>query len=355
MRESSACWDTVSGALAGLGLEGPCQVHIAPTLLCLDDRAHQVFMGFDDWSSVARHLGRRHSLETQVWIEGEEGAEKVTLGCLTPDLRPGWVVLPALETEFGGGLQSLVEVVDRLLAPGGCPWDQAQTHDTLKRHLIEEAYELIEAIESCDSDRLIEELGDVLLQPVMHAQIAAKAGQWDIEAVARAVTLKLVRRHPHVFGSVEANDADEVLRNWDEIKRQEKGGGRNSALDGVPRSMPALSRAFEVSKRAARLGFEWHDLDGVWTKLAEEEKELWAAVEKGTGVPEELGDLLFTIVNIARWLKVDPEEALRRMVDRFQERFETMESLADRPLKDLNLDDWDELWTKAKAAQTRSQ
>jgi tetrapyrrole methylase family protein/MazG family protein len=242
-------------------------------------------------------------------------------------------------------------VVDRLLAPGGCPWDQAQTHDTLKRHLIEEAYELIEAIESGDAERLIEELGDVLLQPVMHAQIAARNGHWDIEAVARAVTEKLVRRHPHVFGSVEAKDADEVLHNWDEIKRQEKGTSGRSALDGVPRSMPALSRAFEISKRAARLGFEWHDLDGVWTKLAEEEKELWAAVEKGTGVPEELGDLLFTIVNIARWLKVDPEEALRKMVDRFQERFATMESLAGRPLKELNLDDWDELWTKAKAAQ----
>jgi MazG family protein len=354
MMEGSPAGDVVCRALADLGLSGPFQAHVGPTLLALDDRAHQIFVGFRDWSAVAARIARRRGPNAEVWIEQGAGPRRVPLPRVRAAIEARWIVLPSLGDRSAGGLEGLIQVVDRLLGPDGCPWDQAQTHDSLKGCLIEEAYEVIEAIEGGDVDRLVEELGDLLLQPVMHAQIAAKDGRWDIEDVARAVTGKLVRRHPHVFGGGDASDADDVLRRWDEIKARERGTGPKSALDGVPRSMPALSRALEVSKRAARLGFEWHDFGGVWTKLAEEERELWAAVESGQGVEEELGDLLFTIVNIARWLKLDPEEALRRMVDRFQARFKAMESMADRPLRELSLEDWDSLWERAKSAQGRS-
>lgn len=245
-------------------------------------------------------------------------------------------------------LGELVHVVDRLLGPGGCPWDQEQTHATLKKHLIEEAYETIDAIDAGDLDALREELGDLLLQPIMHAQMEKAAGRWGIDAVARGIVDKLVRRHPHVFGDVSAEDTEAVLRNWDAIKRME---GKTSVLSGVPRSMPALARALSVSKRAARAGFEWGSIEGVFEKLREEETEVREALASGDPdhVEAEIGDLLFTVVNVARWAKVDPEEALRGMLDRFTARFERMEALAATPLIDLDPEGWDALWNRAKA------
>jgi tetrapyrrole methylase family protein / MazG family protein len=250
-------------------------------------------------------------------------------------------------------LEELVVIVDRLLGPGGCPWDQAQTHESLKRHLIEEAYEVIEAIDENSTEKLKEELGDLLLQPIMHAQMACRDGRFCSEDVAKGIVEKLVRRHPHVFGEIDVTTAEEVLQNWDEIKKQEKGASQSqSVLAGVPRAMPALLRAYEISKRAARSGFEWPDEEAVFDKLREEERELREAISSGNerDIEAELGDMLFTIVNIARWRKIEPEDALRKMLDRFTERFQHMEAASTRPLKELSPAEWDDLWNSAKFA-----
>ncbi|HWA84324.1 MAG TPA: nucleoside triphosphate pyrophosphohydrolase, partial [Fimbriimonadaceae bacterium] len=190
-------------------------------------------------------------------------------------------------------LYQLVDVSDRLLAPGGCPWDRAQTHESLKKYLLEETYEVLEAIDSGSDEKLKEELGDLILQPVMHAQMKKAAGKFDIDDVANEVVLKLVRRHPHVFGDVSAEDADEVLKNWDRIKRTEKGDEPRSILAGVPKGMASLLRAHEISKRAARCGFEWPDIDAVFDKLHEEETELKEAIAAGDRkhIESEIGDL----------------------------------------------------------------
>jgi tetrapyrrole methylase family protein/MazG family protein len=264
-------------------------------------------------------------------------------------LGEGILVVPSPSQ---GALYELVAVVDRLLGPGGCPWDRAQTHESLKRYLLEEAYEVLDAIDSGSEDKLKEELGDLLLQPVLHAGMKKAAGSFDIDGVAREICTKLVRRHPHVFGDVSVEDADEVLRNWDRIKSEEKGHEKPaSRLAGVPNGMASLLRAFEVSKRAVRAGFEWADIDAVFDKLREEELELREAIKSGQPdkIEAELGDLLFTAVNIARWAGVEPEEALRKMLNRFTARFQHMEALATKPLEELNLEEWDDLWVKAKA------
>lgn len=262
------------------------------------------------------------------------------------------IVLKPIAAEHPGGVYGLVHIVDRLLGPGGCPWDQEQTHKSLQKYLLEEAYELIDAIDDGSMERMKEELGDVLLQPIMHAQMEALAGGFDIDDVAQATADKLVRRHPHVFGDTSANTAEEVLRNWDQIKKTEQGTPR-SVLQGVPRTMPALLRAHEISKRAARSGFEWPDFEGVLDKVREEIDELKSAVSGGDQdhVKAEIGDLLFTIVNVSRWLGAEPEDALRTMLDRFTERFMWMEGRAPLPLRELSADQWDELWNQAKQAQ----
>lgn len=308
-------------ALARLGLQGAYQVHYPPTVLAHDRRAHQVFVGW----APERFAG-------QLVASGQD-----------------WV-LPAWEREHPGGVYGLVWVVDRLLGPGGCPWDREQTHETLKKHLLEESYELLDAIDSGDDQRLREELGDVLLQPVMHAQMERVAGRWDIDAVAEAITEKLIHRHPHVFGDVDANDAETVLRNWDRIKQQEKGERPASLLEGIPSGMASLLRAYDVSKRVARNGFEWPDFAAVWEKLAEEEVELREALASGsqTRVEAEVGDLLFTAVQVARWAGVEPEEALRKMLNRFCARFMAMERMTPKPLQELSPAEWDELWSRAK-------
>jgi len=339
-------------ALRRLRLQGPYQVHVSPVVLIPDERAHQIFEGFGpSLSDVAQGLLSRYPEWCPATVLRGHARGDLTLGEVA---EKDWtsddqLILPAIRSEHPGGLYGLVWVVGRLLGPGGCPWDQAQTHESLKRHLIEEAYELLEAIDRKDDDGLLEELGDVLLQPVMHAEMRAVAGGWGTDAVAKAVTDKLVRRHPHVFGDSEAKDADAVLAQWDKIKAEEKGmEAPASILAGVPGSLPALLRAYEVSKRAARAGFEWPDIGAVWDKVREEEAELADAVQKGHGVEDELGDLLFTLVNVARWLKVDPEDALRRMVDRFTLRFQAMEARSSRPLSELSPEAWDDLWNEVK-------
>ncbi len=262
----------------------------------------------------------------------------------------------------GGGpkplppLDQLADVVRRLLGPGGCPWDQEQTHESLKKYLLEECYEVIDAIDSVSDPALREELGDLLLQPIMHAAMAERDGRFSIDDVVNEIVLKLVRRHPHVFGSVQAEDSETVLRNWDAIKRVEKGvAEQRSILEGVPRSMPSLLRAHEISKRAARSGFEWPNMEAVFDKLREEESELKAAIAKGDQeeIEAEIGDLLFTAVNLARWVNVEPEDALRQMLDRFCCRFAQMEGASQEPLEQLSPESWDELWNEAKRKEAQ--
>ncbi len=341
----------IDGLLKRLGLQGSCQVHVAPTVLQPDQRAHQVFIGFD---SAEPFLGTLRELYPSASLLTVLAGNGRSIHFLNEE--PVWAesacaVLPAMQVDHPGGFYGLVWVMDRLLGPGGCPWDQEQTHQTLIKYLIEEAYELVDAIEAGDETAMREELGDCLLQPVFHAQMEARDGNWSIEGPIKAITDKLIRRHPHVFGDVDVADANEVLKNWDKIKTSEKGGEvKESVLAGVPRSLPALERALVVSKRAARCGFEWPDLNAVWDKVREEEKEFLEACESGEKdhMASELGDLLFTYVNVARWLEIDPEEALRKMLTRFTQRFQTIESLSDQPLGDLSAEAWDRLWVTAK-------
>jgi tetrapyrrole methylase family protein / MazG family protein len=245
----------------------------------------------------------------------------------------------------------LAVIMDILQGPDGCPWDKKQTHDSLKKYLLEEAYETLEAIDNRDFDALAEELGDLILQPVFHMRLAERDARFAFSEPLRRITDKLIRRHPHVFGDINVADADEVLQNWDAIKKTEKQEAR-SILQGVPNAMPALARAHEISKRAARAGFEWPEFSGVKEKVQEELAELDEAILSGdkTAVKSELGDLLFTLVNVARWQEIDAEDALRTMLNRFQTRFQHMEEHSDKPLRELSFDEWDDLWNQAKSA-----
>ena len=253
-----------------------------------------------------------------------------------------------------GQLERLVQIGNRLLAPDGCPWDREQTHVSLKKYLLEETYELCDAIDSTEPNAIIEELGDVLLQPIMHSAMGARDGQYSIDEVGQAICEKLIRRHPHVFANISAEDSATVLKNWDAIKRTEKLSLKESTsiLDGVPSSAPALVQGLEVTIRAARQGFEWKNIDDVWLKLSEELVELHNAIatESSEHVSDELGDVLFTIINIARWLGVNPEESLRNMVIRFKERFLWMENHCTSALSELSASEWDALWKQAKAS-----
>jgi tetrapyrrole methylase family protein/MazG family protein len=269
------------------------------------------------------------------------------------------VFVPPLPTEKRKpGFDELVSVMARLRDPdGGCPWDLKQSHTSLRPYVIEEAYEVAEAIDADDPDKLTEELGDLLLQVVFHAQLAREEGVFDIGDVTAAIVEKLIRRHPHIFGDVSVSGADQVLDNWNAIKAAEKGHeNRKSVLDGVPKSYPALLMALEVSKRAVKVGFEWPDTGAVLDKVEEEVAELkaeLAAPEPDTAkAAGELGDLLFTAVNVARRLGIDPEDALRKQIDRFGRRFRHIEGRAQgtgRDVSDLNLDEMESYWREAKA------
>jgi tetrapyrrole methylase family protein / MazG family protein len=252
---------------------------------------------------------------------------------------------------------SLVGIMARLRAPDGCPWDREQDHKTLRKYFIEETYEVIEAIDADEPEKLCEELGDALLQVVFHAQLASEEGFFTSDDVAARIVEKLVRRHPHVFGEIDVADSDEVLRNWERIKREEKGDAApQSILDNVPRGLPALMQAMEISKRVVKVGFEWNAFADVLAKVDEELAELKAELASDTPdrdkIFAELGDLLFTMVQIARWQKMDPEEALRTMLGRFAARFRYIERRAREQQRDLNtmsLAEMDALWNEAKA------
>lgn len=271
--------------------------------------------------------------------------------------RPG---APAAHPEF----DRLVRTMWRLRQPDGCPWDREQTNRSITRNMVEEAYEAVDAIEAGDDAHLVEELGDVLEQVVLHAQIAADEGRFTIDDVVRGINEKLVRRHPHVFGAhAQAGDGGEVQDIWDEVKAAERAAAGEKderpqgLLDSVPRSLPALMQCQKISKRAAKAGFEWPDEEGVWRKVAEERDEF---EREAPGSPEraaEFGDLLFSLVNVARWEGIDAEEALASANRKFRRRWARMEELAGREgvdLGSLDAGSLNELWDRAKAEESPS-
>ncbi|HEY5119360.1 MAG TPA: nucleoside triphosphate pyrophosphohydrolase, partial [Anaerolineales bacterium] len=255
-----------------------------------------------------------------------------------------------------GALEEFQETVAHLRAPEGCPWDREQTHKSIRGNLLEETYEALEALDRDDPVHLAEELGDLLLQILLHAQIATEAGEFRMADVVGGVDAKIRRRHPHVFGEVKVNGVGDVLRNWEEIKageREQEGNEDRGLFGGVPLAMPALEQAIGYQKRAARVGFDWPEIGGVRAKLDEELGELDAA-ENDEEREAELGDLIFAAVNYARWVKVDPEAALREANARFRTRFEHVEAAAKRlgkPLKGMSLEELDALWEQAKAGE----
>jgi MazG family protein len=254
---------------------------------------------------------------------------------------------------FSDGVEAIFEVVHRLRAPGGCPWDREQTHESLRPYLLEETYELLEAIDAGDDAKMREELGDLLLQVAMHAEIAAEEGRFDAREVSEAVAAKMVKRHPHVFGDVSVANADEVLRNWEHQKIQEsrRAGNDESVVDRVPASLPALAWALGLQKRAARVGFEFATPAAAAESVAEEARELSADAGDHDRAFEEMGDLLFAIVSLARSLKVNPEDALRVAGQRFRTRFAAAEAALRSEGKSFtDLDDGEklQLWEKTR-------
>lgn len=270
-------------------------------------------------------------------------------------------------------LEAFVGTIARLRAPDGCPWDREQTHKTLARYLLEETYEVLDAIHQEDPRKLKEELGDLLLQIVLNAQVAKDDGHFDMEEVAAAINAKMIRRHPHVFADTKVKDASEVVSNWQEIKeqekREEKERGREegkdhaehaSALDGIPRSMPALMQALKISEKAVHEGFEWYRESDVWDKLYSEIAELKEAISnpdlqeplKAPAARDEIalefGDILFCLVNLTRWHALDPEQCLLLTIEKFKTRYRAMEQISGAPLRDLSKERLNDLWEEAK-------
>ncbi len=281
------------------------------------------------------------------------------------------IVVSARDRAAGKWFEKLVALQARLRGPNGCPWDREQTHESLRKYLIEETYEVLEAIDSGDSREFSAELGDLLLQVVFHAILAEESGRFTMLDVIESVHTKMVRRHPHVFGDVRAGTSAAVLKNWEQIKAEERAAkgktsearvAADSILGGVPRSLPAVLEAYQLTRRASRVGFDWEKLGGIFDKLDEERHEIEATLKsaapaKSTApaqrLEEEVGDLLFVGVNIARFLGVDPEIALKSANRKFKQRFQWMESVAVREGKrfaDLPRKRMEELWNEAKAA-----
>ena len=252
----------------------------------------------------------------------------------------------------GEGFVRLVEIMARLRAPDGCPWDREQTFDTIKPYLLEETYEVMQAIDERDWKELSEELGDLLLQVVFFSQMAQEAGHFDVSDAIEAINSKLIRRHPHVFGDGDAKTAGEVLKKWDEIKAVENLAKEKpkGLLATIPKSLPALVEGEHIARKAAGAGFDWPNVDEVFGKLREELNELDDALRNGSqeAVEGEIGDLLFVMVNIARFLKVDPEQALRKTNAKFRRRFAHIENGLGKPLKEATLDEMESLWQEAK-------
>lgn len=250
-------------------------------------------------------------------------------------------------------IDRLVEIMRILRSPDGCPWDHKQTLETLKDHLVEESHEVIDAIDSGDRNELREELGDLLLQVVFQAQICREEGAFTFDDVANAITEKLIRRHPHVFGDVQVQDSDEVLKNWEAIKKEEKKDKPRTTLSGIPKSLPALHKANLVQKRAARVGFDWNDIQGAIDKLTEELGEVKEAIaaENENAVGEELGDVMFAAVNVCRFSGHNPEDLLHGTIKKFTRRFEHVEKCVHergKQLSDCDLEELDVYWEEAK-------
>lgn len=251
----------------------------------------------------------------------------------------------------------LVNIMKLLRAPGGCPWDIEQTHKSIRQNFIEETYEVIEAIDAEDKELLKEELGDVLLQVVFHAEIEEEKNSFNIDDVADGICKKLIIRHPHVFGDVKADTSEKVLKNWDDIKMKTKSQSEQSeAMDSVARSLPSLMRSQKIQQKAAKIGFDWKDIDGALAKLDEEIAEVKEAVTSGDtdAVEEEIGDVLFSAVNVSRFAKVDPEKALYNACEKFISRFKAMEKIASGRginIRDANLNQLDDLWNQAKCSE----
>jgi len=247
--------------------------------------------------------------------------------------------------------------MSKLRSPSGCPWDREQTHQSLKPYLLEEAYEVLEALDSGSDTEIAEELGDLLLQVIFHAQIASEQERFDIEAVIRNLNDKLIRRHPHVFGNAVIKNADQQKKHWEKIKRQE---GKTSVLDGVPVSLPALIRAVRLQQKASTVGFDWNSMEPVLDKISEELDELRAACEAGDPdrMTEELGDFLFSLANASRFLHIDPEDALRRTCQKFTDRFHFIEERLKKegkPINQASLEEMDAIWEDAKKKGQKSR
>lgn len=251
-------------------------------------------------------------------------------------------------------LRALIQTIDRLQSPGGCPWDREQTVDSLGQFVIEEAYEVVDAIASKKDDKIVEEAGDLLQVLVMLGRIAEGQGRFTIGDAAAAVNEKLIRRHPHVFGDAKVSDSKQVLKNWEQIKIAEKKDGEDkSAVAGVPAALPALLRAYRTGEKAARVGFAWKDLQGPLAKVEEEigelKREAGAAKPNAERLEAEFGDTLFALVTLARHLQVNPEIALRKTTERFIARFRFVEEKLGKPMKEATLEEMESLWQRAKA------
>jgi MazG family protein len=270
---------------------------------------------------------------------------------------------------IGKAFESLIALQARLRAPNGCPWDREQTHDSLRTYLVEETYEVLDALESGDARKFADELGDLLLQIVFHAELAAEAGKFDIADVIEQIYTKMVRRHPHVFGKVRAETSADVLKNWEQLKAEERAKNKvsdakapdASILDAVPRSLPGLLEAHQLTRRAANVGFDWQDVKGIFDKLAEETAELKQLLASGDGraeeIEEEVGDLLFVGVNLARFLGFDAEIALKKANRKFAQRFREMERIAasrGQSLSGLSAAAFDALWNEVKSADGKN-
>lgn len=335
--------EPLDNGLQIVGADTPAPDVTRPTLLCTARGVAPSFLaGYPPDHPVKLALGA----EPGTVREGP-------LGGVLADLRgsqPWALYLPPLSVEKGaGGFQTLKDIVARLRSSGGCPWDREQTHDSLKGTLLEESYEVLEALDSQDPEKLREELGDLLMQVMIHTQIAEEAGEFTMPQVIGGISQKLVRRHPHVFGDVKADTAQEVMVNWEVIKGKERAPGR-SPLANVPKQMPALAYAQAVQQRVARLGFDWQNVEGVMDKVAEEVRELSEGESREEKL-HEMGDLLFALVNLARWLGLDAEECLRLANERFIRRFSFIEEVCRERncrLSDLSFDEQDALWEMAK-------
>ncbi|NLM94341.1 MAG: nucleoside triphosphate pyrophosphohydrolase [Firmicutes bacterium] len=307
-----------------------------------------VIMGVDD--QLPAKLLRVYPPGHPVRIVREGEYREAPLGEL--DQAGGILIIPPLRDVPTGSLAPLLRVMAALRGENGCPWDKKQDHRSLRPYVIEEAYEVVEAVDQDSMDKLCEELGDLLLQVVFHAHLAWEAGHFDVADVVDGITAKMIRRHPHVFGDISAADVPTVLRNWEAIKRAE-GKERSSLLDGIPDHYPALMKALKLQQKAAMVGFDWPDVQGVLEKLEEEWEEVQRAFQAGdeSALEEEFGDLLFTLVNLARFYRIDPEVALHRANQKFSSRFRQMEKDAqtkNQELADLSLDEQDLLWESAK-------